>query len=213
METGPNDVSWHPEVVTPATLTTLSVLHNKGLLTGTYLAGGTALALHLGHRLSVDLDFFINELFDQEAMLQRIQEVPEFSLVAKAPHTLHANIQGTKVSFLGYQYPLLFPLVLFMGVPVADARDIACMKISAIASRGTKRDFIDLYLAASQYGLGHLFDLFQRKYVKTGYSRLHILKSLAFFDDAEKDPMPHMLVPMNWQAVKLFFKHGAVDLP
>jgi hypothetical protein len=107
---------------------------------------------------------------------------------------------------------LLFSVALFAGVPVADLRDIACMKISAIASRGTKRDFIDLYLSARQFGLNELLGLFQRKYVRTGYSRIHILKSLLFFDDAEKDPMPHMLVPLDWDAVKLFFRQAVPDL-
>src|SRR5260370_31739410 len=127
---------WHPEAVTVESQATLRVLRDRGLFQGAYLAGGTGLALHMGHRLSEELDIFVSELFDEETMLQRVQEAPAFSLVAKAPHTLHANIRGTKVSFLGYQYPLLFSVTLFDGVPVADIRDIACMKISAIASRG-----------------------------------------------------------------------------
>jgi hypothetical protein len=188
------------------------MLRDRALLKDAYLAGGTGLALHMGHRLSVDLDFFVRELFDEEALLQRIQEVPGFSLVSRSPQTLHANIQGTKVSFLGYRYPLLFPLALFAGVPVADQRDIACMKISAIAGRGTKRDFIDLYFAAGRFGLAELLGLFSRKYVQTGYNRIHILKSLVFFDDAEKDPLPHMLAPLDWNAVKLFFRHEAPGL-
>jgi hypothetical protein len=160
----------------------------------------------------VDLDFFVSELFDEEVMLQRLQVAPGFSLVAKAPHTLHANIQGTKVSFLGYEYPLLFSTALFAGVPVADPRDIACMKINAIASRGTKRDFIDLFLASQRFGLGELLGLFQGKYARTGYNTIHMLKSLTYFDDAEKDPMPHMLVPLDWDAVKLFFTDEAPRL-
>jgi hypothetical protein len=132
--------------------------------------------------------------------------MPEFSLVSKAPSTIHAVIQGTKVSFLGYPYPELFPPARFEGVPVADPRDIACMKLSAIASRGTKRDFIDLYLASERYGLGEILNWFARKYAATGYNRLHLLKSLTFFADAEKDPLPHMLVPLVWDDVKRLFR-------
>jgi hypothetical protein len=205
-------MAWHPEAVTAETQATLYALRDRALFQGAYLAGGTGLALQMGHRLSEDLDIFVSELFDEEAMLQRVQEAPGFSLVSKAPHTLHANILGTKVSFLGYQYPLLFSVALFDEVPVADLRDIACMKISAIASRGTKRDFIDLYLAARQCGLKELIGLFQRKYVQTGYNRIHIFKSLLFFDDAEKDPTPHMLVPLDWDAVKLFFSRTVPEL-
>ena len=71
------------------------------------------------------------------------------------------------------------------------------MKVSAIASRGTKRDFVDLYLCAERYGLKEILRLFDQKYSQAHYSRIHILKSLTFFSDAEKDPMPHMLNPLN----------------
>ncbi|MGA2435396.1 MAG: nucleotidyl transferase AbiEii/AbiGii toxin family protein, partial [Bryobacteraceae bacterium] len=150
-------------------------------------------------------DFFSAELFDEESFLQRVHGQPAFSLISKAPHTLHTTIQGTKVSFLGYAYPVLFPLARFSNIAVADPRDIACMKISAIASRGTKRDFIDLYVAAQRFGLADLLELFTRKYAETRYSKIHILKSLTFFDDAEKDPMPHMLIPLEWDHAKQFF--------
>ena len=79
------------------------------------------------------------------------------------------------------------------------------MKISAIASRGTKRDFVDLYASAQQFGLGSLLQFFELKYAQTRYNKLHILKSLTFFEDAEKDPMPYMFIPIDWQQVKEFF--------
>jgi hypothetical protein len=195
---------WHREVVSDATEAALRCLRETNVLDRFYLAGGTGLALHFGHRLSHDLDFFAADLFDEESMLQRVQTYPGFSLVAKEPHTLHAVIQGTKVSFLGYAYPVLFPSAQFLEIAVADPRDIACMKISAIASRGTKRDFVDLYACAQQFGLRDLVQLFDRKYAQTGYNKLHILKSLTFFEDAEKDPMPHMLIALDWKEVKRF---------
>jgi hypothetical protein len=114
------------------------------------------------------------------------------------------GLHFASATFLGYAYPVLFPLVRFLEASVADPHDIACMKISAIASRGTKRDFVDLFVAAQQFGLPRLLQLFDRKYAQTGYNQLHVLKSLVFFDDAEKDPMPHMLVPLEWQDVKQF---------
>ena len=195
----------HREVITASTEATLRSCRDASLLDGFYLAGGTGLALQIGHRLSLDLDFFAANLFDEESLLQRIQALDDFSLVAKAPHTLHAVIRGTKVSFLGYVYPVLFDFVQFQDVAVADSRDIACMKISAIASRGSKRDFVDLYVCAQQFGLLNFLQWFDRKYTQAHYNKLHILKSLTFFGDAEKDPMPHMLVPLAWDEVKQFF--------
>jgi hypothetical protein len=137
--------------------------------------------------------------------LQRVQVVDGFALVVKAPYTLHATVQETKVSFLGYACPVLFPTNPFLDVAVADPRDIACMKVSAIAGRGTNRDFVDFYLCAQRYGLKEIPRLFDEKYAQTHYSRTHVLKSLTFFGDADKDPMPHMLVPLDWDTVKQFF--------
>jgi hypothetical protein len=197
--------AWHRKVIPASTETTLCSLRDAHLLEHFYLAGGTALALQFGHRLSLDLDFFSPELFNEESLLQHLQTLAGFAVAAKAPYTLHVTVQETKVSFLGYAYPVLFPTHKFLDVAVADPRDIACMKVSAIASRGTKRDFIDLYVSAEHYGLKEILRLFDQKYTRTHYSMIHILKSLTFFTDAEKDPMPHMLVTLDWDKVKQFF--------
>ena len=197
--------TWHREVISASTEEALCALQGAQLLNGFYLAGGTGLALQFGHRRSLDLDFFSSEHFNEDAFLQRLQRLDGFALAAKAPYTLHAAIKDTKVSFLGYAYPVLFPANQFVGVDVADPRDVACMKVSAIASRGTKRDFIDLYMCARRYGLDEIMRLFDRKYAQANYSSLHILKSFTFFADAEKDPMPHMLDAVEWESVKQFF--------
>ncbi|MBI2817560.1 MAG: nucleotidyl transferase AbiEii/AbiGii toxin family protein [Acidobacteria bacterium] len=180
------------------------------LLKPFYLAGGTGLALRLGHRRSDDLDFFSTSAFEEEALLGRLNQCNEFALLARSVSTLHANIRGTKVSFIGYPYPVLFPPDKFLGVDVADLRDVASMKISAVASRGTRRDFIDLFMVSQQHGLPVLLECFVKKFERVNYSVPHILKSLTYFDDAEQDPIPDMLVPLDWEEVKKFF---AVEAP
>jgi len=207
-----NEPRWHPEIISPQVERTLRDLRQSPLLKSFYLAGGTALALHLGHRRSVDLDFFTPEAFNEEVLVQKVQTLTKFSLVAKEPGTLHAQIGGTKVSFLVYTYPLLFPYAAFLEVKVADPRDIACMKVSAIASRGTKRDFIDLYAVAQHYGLPQILQWFNEKFAVANYSSVHLLKSLTYFDDAEKDPAPDMLGPFAWEEVKQFFIREAPRL-
>ena len=203
---------WHQEVISPATERALESIVRAAVLGDFYLAGGTGLAVQLGHRTSEDLDFFNDEPFNGEKVLSRIQSLPGFLLLSRAEATLHVVIAETKVSFLGYYYPLLFPLLPFRNVLVADPRDIACMKISAIAGRGTRRDFIDLYVAASQFGLEHLLELFQKKFAAAHYSMTHIFKSLLYFEDAEKDPMPNLLTDISWSNVRAFFEAQVAPL-
>lgn len=191
---------WHREVISGAVEHALRDLQRQSVLADFYLAGGTGLALHLGHRRSLDLDFFSGQAFDPEALVPRLQEHAEFSLISRDKETLHVHVLGTKVSFLGYHYPVLFPFAAYLDVQIADPRDIACMKISAIAGRGTRRDFVDLYAACQRYELRELLDLFQRKFGRV--SMIHVMKSLTYFDEAETEPMPEILVPLSWEQAK-----------
>jgi hypothetical protein len=203
-----DEVLWHPETIPPDTEELVGSLA-RVLPSGAYLAGGTGLALRLGHRRSVDLDFFLPSVFDEELLLQGLRVLRGIVVEQRAPQTLHLAIEGVKVSFMSYTYPLLFPVSLFRNVPVADPRDVSCMKITAIAGRGSKRDFIDVFVASERFGLAELLNLADRKFAQTRYNKLHILKSLTYFADAEKDPLPHMLVPVDWVTVKSFFEQEA----
>lgn len=118
---------------------------------------------------------------------------------------MHLLFDGLKVSFLHYPYPLLFPLLRFDPIHVADERDIACMKVDAIANRGSRRDFIDLYVAATRHGLGQIAEWFASKFAAIPYNRVHVLKALTYFVDAEEDPPPDLVVSLDWGTVKDFF--------
>src|SRR5712691_7574692 len=157
-------IVWHPEVLLQDAQQTLATLSTQPAVQPFYLAGGTALALQWGHRQSVDLDFFSEEIVNEDQLLAALQNIEGITVVSKSPETLHLHIGSTKVSFLGYHYPMLFPLSIYKGIKVADPRDIAAMKVSAIASRGTKRDFVDLYLLSQKYGLDEVIRLFERKF-------------------------------------------------
>jgi hypothetical protein len=197
--------TWHREAIPSPAAEALDLLKSVPLVPSFYLAGGTALALHLGHRRSIDLDFFSVEPMDEEALLRDLRGLSRLSVIAKDRQTLELHLCNTKVSFMSYPYPLLFPPKSFMDIEVADPRDIACMKMSAIAGRGTKRDFIDLYFVSKKYQLVDLMDLFGQKYREVDYNIVHILKSLTFFEDADKEPLPDMLITISWDEVKSFF--------
>ena len=203
---------WHSEVIDPQVERSLHALQALGVLDRCYLAGGTGLALHVGHCRSHDLDFFSRDAVAPGTLIQRMETLTGFAVASQATDTVHASVHNIKVSFLAYPYPLLFPLAMFCGVNVAHPHDIACMKLSAIAGRGTKRDFVDLYFTVKQCGFAQLLRWFKQKYARVNHSLTHILKSLTWFEDADKEPMPDMLVPLSWEDVKRFFRAEASRL-
>jgi len=167
-----------------------------------YLAGGTALAMHLGHRESIDLDFFSAEKFSTARTKEELSRIGELKVDYEDEDTLSGLLDGVKLSFFHYAYAQLFPLADFQGTKIADERDIAAMKIDTISARGSRKDFIDLYFLLQKYSLIELIGFFEKKYSRVKYNKLHILKSLVFFENAEDDPAPMMVVNANWDDIK-----------
>ncbi len=192
----------HPETLATETRRVLEEISRHSFIGDFYLAGGTALALHLGHRESIDLDFFSVRDFSLGKMKKEVASIGRYVLINEEDGTLDGMLDDVKLTLLRYEYPLLFPLVDFKGIQLADERDIACMKIDAISSRGSKKDFVDLYFLLEKYTLSEIFSFFEKKYSHIEYNKLHLLKSLAYFSDAEEDVMPKMLAAVSWDAVK-----------
>jgi len=170
-----------------------------------YLAGGTAVALRLGHRLSFDLDFFSQKDFSQKGLVKLIEKKGKFKLDQIEKNTLLGFFEDTKVSFFKYDYPLIGKSDYFKGIEIVSQQDLMAMKIDAISSRGIKRDFIDLYFLAQKKSLAKAVSCYREKYKKAKINLFHSLKSLTYFIDAEETQMPRMLKPCNWEKVKRFF--------
>lgn len=173
---------------------------------GFYLAGGTALALQIGHRVSVDFDFYNPAAFDSEKILAEFQEnSAKTTLIQKAKNTLIAKIEGIDISLFTYQYKLLHPLVITGSFNLASLEDIAAMKLIAIIQRGVRRDFIDLYFLIKLLGLNKVFQLTQKKYHP--FNKYLGLQALTYFTDAEKTPEKRKLIllqPAEWKEIKKF---------
>lgn len=174
-----------------------------------YLAGGTALALQLGHRESIDLDWFSQADFFNRGVKEQLASAGKLEIASEEDGTVNASLEGVKVSFLRYPYKLIFPLINLGEIKFADERDIAAMKIDAMSSRGSKKDFIDLYFLLKKYSLDELLGFFEKKYQGINYNKLHILKSLVYFNDAEDEPMPIMIKKISWEEVKEFISATA----
>ena len=172
-----------------------------------YLAGGTALALHLGHRRSVDLDFFRAESFDPGELIRALDRGGTLAVRRAERDTLTVEINGVATSFFAYPHALVQPPAASpWSVRLAAVGDIAAMKLSAIAGRGSRKDFVDLYFICREVmSLARALQLFEKKFRNVPYERYHVLKSLTFFDDAEAEVMPEMVRPAAWTAIKQFF--------
>lgn len=177
-----------------------------------YLAGGTACALHFGHRLSFDLDFFAEESFDQSSLAEAINNLDKFTVEQIVKDTLLGRLNNEKVSFFYYRYHLLKPALFWKGINIASTSDLAAMKLEAISGRGRKRDFIDLYFICKNIPLEQTLKLYKKKYKVLSNNLRHVLNSLVYFDDAEKDDTPEMLKKVSWEDVKKFFKSETIKL-
>lgn len=165
------------------------------------LAGGTSLALQIGHRISVDLDFFGNERIDSIQILQTLNHIKPLSIISQNNFMVVLNIKNIKVDFVDYQYPLLKELIIHDNVRLYSIEDIAAMKLAAIAGRGRKRDFFDLHFLLDFFSLGELLKLYNLKF-QDG-SAMMVVRSLTFFEDADLDEDPVVLnSQITWDQVK-----------
>ncbi len=169
---------------------------------GFYLAGGTALALQLGHRRSVDFDWFREDPIDDPLRLAADVRAAglRFETDRVEKGTLHGQASGVRVSFLEYGYPLLRPLREVEGLRLAALEDIAAMKLAAVAQRGSKKDFVDVFALGGRFGLGDMLASYRKKYGDEDVG--HVLVALAYFDDADRERTPMLLQRQSWPNVK-----------
>ena len=194
----------HYETIIPETHSLLEKLSTLPVLEDARLVEGTALALQLGHRTSVDLDFFGRINADSEDLRDILREVGRVEVASVSKNINIFWINGVKVDMVNYPYPWLDLPIVEDGVRLASLNDIAAMKISAIVNRGTKKDFIDLYTLLQHFALDEILDMYSRKY--SDGSLFIVMKSLTYFDDAETDPMPNVLNDTTWETVKDFLR-------
>lgn len=168
------------------------------------LVGGTSLALQFGHRSSEDIDLFGRHDVDDFALSEILSQ---FETVKSLPGSKSIKIflvNGIKVDIVNYPYEWIEDAIEADGFKLAGKKDIAAMKIAAIAQRGSKKDFIDLYFLLRDYSLGQLMEFYEKKI--TDGNTWMALRSLAYFDDAEKQPMPRMFKDVSWLTMKALIR-------
>lgn len=179
-----------------------------------YLAGGTALALQMGHRLSVDLDFF-SPTEDIPTIRTELENalVPFQAVLADSSWgNLVYLAKNVRVGFYGYGFPLVAPLVDAEGIKLASVKDIALMKLDAILSRAARKDFYDLYFICQNIPLREVLDEAPKKYPSVRDFETQSVKRLVYFENAEKETNPVLLYTIDWQDVKEYFIKQAKEI-
>ena len=200
----------HLATLAPSTLGLLKRIQSQPAFADTRLVGGAALALHFGHRTSLDLDLFGSwkpqtplELALSNCAARVMKTGGEDSLQFFA-------VDGVKIDCVSYPYKWLRPAVVSDGIRLADIPDIAAMKLAAVTNRGTRKDFVDAYFLLQKYSLRQMLDWYAEKY-PDGNDYL-VLRSLVYFEDAELEPMPNMLTPVEWESVTAAIESAVREL-
>jgi len=206
----------HWEALTPATREAFGRLSRLSFIGRYYLAGGTGLALHFGHRISVDLDLFSERSdavgLDERAVMREVFDDPTLTITHDKEATFVATWREVGVSFFRLQlYPLARPTFWVDGIQLASVEEIGAMKLAAIMGRGTRKDFIDLYFILQQVSLETLFEVAAVKYAKVNSFAVSATRAMTYFEDAEALPMPNMLTRVNWLKIKKFLNAKALE--
>lgn len=167
---------------------------------GFNLVGGTALALQIGHRISIDIDLFGDSEINELEFTAELSQLGNPIALKRSKNIIIYTINDIKVDFVNYRYPLLKKVKTIDSIRLASLEDIAAMKLNAISGRGSKKDFIDLYFLLKTFSLKKMMDFYSEKY-KDGSTFL-VLKSLTYFIDADKEEMPVMTEKLEWETVK-----------
>ncbi len=189
------------QTIEPNTLGLLKYLMQCANFNKFNLVGGTALALQIGHRLSFDLDMFGNNPLVPDEIIDTLQLKYKVNTMSMSKNILILDVDHIKTDFVQYKYPLIDDIVEIEGIRMLSKKDIAAMKLNAIAGRGRKRDFVDLYFLLKEFTLEQLLDFYQLKY--DDGSVMMVLRSLSYFDDAENDSDINFCIPNNWETIKL----------
>jgi len=182
--------------VTTATLELLNRIMTDVFFSEFILVGGTALALQLGHRESIDLDLFCVNYFDEQLLLDHLRIQYAFDLEYSAKSTLKGVIGGVKVDCLAHPYLWLQEPICEGSVRLAGFRDLAAMKLNAISVNGTRlKDFIDLAYLSSVLSLSNMLEAYLEKYKS---SNIVPLKALTFFNDINYQEPILMMEPTKF---------------
>lgn len=200
----------HFDTIEPQTLNLLKGLMREPLLKETRLVGGTALALQLGHRSSIDIDLFGHFNCDDIQLRRMLATHGQLQVIATSENLKLFTLNDIKVDIVNYDSPWIDEVVEQDGLRLASVSEIAAMKVRAIVGCGTRKDFVDLYYLLQQFSIFQIMDLYHEKY--PDFNDFIAVKSLTYFEDAEQAPMPMMHDLTSWDTMKEQIKQSVKQL-
>ncbi len=190
------------ETVEPATLGLLKKMVSLPELKSFRLVGGTALSLLLGHRKSIDLDFFTDQPLDKDILIPALEDSfgGIITINDRSRSIYQCIIQNIKVDFVSVRDPFLNPIQIIDNIPFADIKDLIALKLNAVKGRGVKKDFWDIARLLQIYSFNELFQFYHDRY---NYDdTFAVIRSVVYFIDAENTITPESLDDMTWDKVK-----------
>ncbi len=195
----------HLTTVEKDTYTLLQKLNSIPFIKNNFaLAGGTSLSLQIGHRQSIDLDFFCTTPFDLDELeiVLSSNNGLSFEFFSKNSRMFFCYINKVKCDFVQEPATLINPFIEIDKVLYFSTEDIAAMKMHTICGRGKRKDFFDVYSLLELYSWEEMLSFFEKKYNK---NQLNILwRSMSYFEDAENDFEIVGFNPYNknWEEIK-----------
>lgn len=190
------------QTVERGTFELLNILMQDKELAGFNLAGGTALALYIGHRLSIDLDLFTPVPFDARLLEDYLVGKYNFKGDYLEKNTLKGTINGVKIDCITHGYPYVEnPFIASEGIRLYSIKDITAMKLSAIADDGTRlKDFIDIACLSTKLSLSEMLNAYKEKFKNS--NPIRPLKGLTFFEDINfNEPIKMMHGKYDWKEI------------
>jgi len=188
------------QTVVPDLLELLKKLMNENLFSDFNLVGGTSLALQMGHRNSIDIDLFGDSEINPELFIEILTSFGDVTVTQRSKNILITKINDIKVDFVNYKYPLLNDYLVVDNIRMLSMKDIAAMKLNAIAGRGSKKDFVDLFFLLEKFSMEEILQFYKQKYADG--SLFMVQKSLTYFEEANPQLEPKMFKGFNWEICK-----------
>jgi predicted nucleotidyltransferase component of viral defense system len=206
---------FHLFTVEPDTYSTLKELFKIPIINSRFaLAGGTSLALQIGHRMSVDLDFFTPEPFDIEEIKNTLAACTqiEYIFIGQNSRMLFAYVNGVKCDFVQEPAKLINPFLTEEDIKIFSTEDIGAMKLQTICGRGKRKDFFDIYALLNRYTWGEMLSWFEKKYSTKQY--YFLWRSITYFEDAENDAIVRGFPPFSfsWDEIKKFLQKKCTEV-